>query len=66
MGTTDRLIALVEVVNISIQDFDEELDRHSGVHAGICYPKSTLETLKHTFAISVELPFTCQYNLATS
>ena len=38
-----RLVLLVEVINVSIEDLDEELDRHGGVHAGVCDPQGALE-----------------------
>ena len=31
----DSLVLLVEVVDVAVEDFDEELDAHGGVHAGI-------------------------------
>jgi hypothetical protein len=30
-----RLILLVEVIDISIEDLDEELNGHGGIHAGV-------------------------------
>lgn len=30
-----RLILLVEVIEVSIEDLDEKLDGHGGVHAGV-------------------------------
>jgi hypothetical protein len=38
-----RLVLLVEVINVSIEDLDEELDRHGGVHAGVCHPQGALK-----------------------
>jgi hypothetical protein len=39
---TYSFILLVEVVDVTIQDFDEKLYRHSGVHACVRNPKSPL------------------------
>lgn len=40
----DRVVFLVEVVHVPIEDLDEKLDRDSSVHAGICDAERTLET----------------------
>ena len=50
-----RLILLVKVVYVSVQDLNEELDRYCCVHACICYAEGTLQAFEDAFAISVEL-----------
>lgn len=51
----DCLVLLVEVVDVAVEDFHEELDGYSCVHAGICNAEGTLKTLEDSFAIAVEL-----------
>lgn len=51
----DRLVLLIKVVYVTVQDLHEELDGHGGVHAGIGNTQSALEALENTFAIAVEL-----------
>jgi hypothetical protein len=51
----DGLVLLIEIVHITIEYFDEELDGNGGVHAGVRYTKRTLEAFEDAFAVSVEL-----------
>lgn len=51
--STYLLVLLIKVIYVSVQDLDEKLDRHCGVHASICYPQSPLQALKHALAVSV-------------
>lgn len=37
MDETYCIVALIEVVDISIQDLDEQLNGHGSVHACVCY-----------------------------
>lgn len=53
--SSDGLILLVEIVNITVQDFHKELDGDSGIHAGISHTESTLEALEDPFAVAVQL-----------
>lgn len=36
------IVLLVEVIDVAVQNFDEELDRDGRVHAGVCNAESTL------------------------
>lgn len=50
-----RVILLIEVVDVAIQNFDEELHGYSGIHTSISNAQGTLEAFKNAFAIAVEL-----------
>ena len=54
----DGFVLLVKVVDVAVEDLDEKLHRHSGVHAGIGNAESTLETLKDSLAVAIKL-FSC-------
>ena len=51
----DRLVLLVEVVDVAVEDLNEELDRHGRVHAGVGDAERALETFEHALAVAVEL-----------
>lgn len=51
----DGLVLLIEVVDVAVEDLHEELDRHSGIHAGVGDAEGALETFEDTFAVAVEL-----------
>ena len=46
---------LVIIVNITVEDLDEKLDRDSSVHACVSDTKGALETLEDALAVAVEL-----------
>lgn len=46
---------LVEVVDVAVEDFDEELDGYGGIHAGIGDTEGALQTFENAFAVTVEL-----------
>lgn len=52
---SDGLVLLVEIVDITVQDFHKELDGDSGIHAGVSHTEGTLEALEDPFAVAVEL-----------
>lgn len=52
---TYRLILLVKVVYVAVQNLNEKFDGYRGVHAGVCYTQSTLQTFEHTFTIAIKL-----------
>ena len=52
---TYSLVLLIKVVDISVQDLDEQLDRHGGVHARISHSQGPLQALQNPFAVAVEL-----------
>jgi hypothetical protein len=54
-GKAYCFVLLVEIVNVAIEDLDEKLDGHGGVHAGICYSESTLEAFEDAFTVAIEL-----------
>lgn len=47
------LVLLIEIVDVSIEDFDEEFYRDGSVHACIGDAESTLETFEDTFSIAI-------------
>lgn len=51
----DGLVLLLEVVYVTVEDFDEELHGHCGVHASVGNAEGTLETFEDTFAITIDL-----------
>jgi hypothetical protein len=51
----DGFVLLVEVVNVTVQNLDEELHGNGRVHAGISNTEGTLEALENPFSIAVEL-----------
>ena len=55
VGRAYSIVLLVEVVDVAVQNLNEELDRDCCVHARIGDAESTLQALKHTLAIAVEL-----------
>ena len=52
---TYSVILLIEVVNISVQDFHKKLHRDGAVHASIRDTKSALQAFEHTLAVAVQL-----------
>lgn len=50
-----RLILLLKIINIAIENLNKELYRYCSVHACISYPESTLQTLKNALAITIQL-----------
>lgn len=51
----DSVVLLVEVVDVAVENFDEELDAYGGIHASIGDAKSALKTLEHALAVAVGL-----------
>jgi hypothetical protein len=51
----DGLVLLVEIVHVAIEDFHEKFNGNTRVHAGIGHAEGTLQALKNSFAVSVEL-----------
>lgn len=51
------IVLLVKIVDVAVENFDEELDAHGCVHAGVCDAESALEALEHAFAVAVELGY---------
>lgn len=58
---TYSIVLLLKVINISVQNLDKKLNRHSRVHTSICNAKCTLQTLKNTFSIAVKLNFVSKF-----
>lgn len=56
----DRLVLLVEVVHVAVQDLDEELHGDGRVHAGVGDAERALEAFEDALAVAVEL-FLGQY-----
>lgn len=54
-ANTYSIILLVKVIDVTVQDLDEQLDRDRGVHASISHTQGSLQTLEHSLAVSVEL-----------
>lgn len=54
-GDTHRLVALVKVVHVSIQNLDKQLNRRRSLHARVRHAERALETLEHPLAITVQL-----------
>ena len=52
---TYRLILLIKIVDVAIQDFDKQFNRHRSVHASVGDAEGTLETFQHPFAVTIEL-----------
>ena len=52
------VVFLIEVVDISIEDLDEEFNGYCSVHAGICDSEGSLETFEDAFAVAVGLVYT--------
>lgn len=50
-----RLILLIKVVDVSVQDLNKQFDGYRGVHASVGHPQRSLKTLQHTLAVPVEL-----------
>lgn len=50
-------VLLIEIIYISVQDFDEEFYRDGGVHACVCYSEGSLEAFEDSFSVTVELCF---------
>lgn len=61
---TYRLVALVKVVHISIQNLDKQLDGRRRLHARVRHPERALQALKHPLAVTVQLQqsVTAQHN----
>lgn len=52
---TYRLILLIKIIYISVQNLHKQLYRHRGIHTGIRHTERTLQTLEHALAVSIEL-----------
>jgi hypothetical protein len=52
---TYSIILLLEVINITIQNFNKQFNGNSSIHARIGDSESALQTLEDAFPISVEL-----------
>lgn len=50
-----RVVLLVKEVDITVQDFDEQFNGHSGIHAGVGDTEGTLKALKDAFAVAIGL-----------
>ena len=51
----DRIVFLVKIVDISVEDLDKKLDRDGGIHTGISYAKGALKAFENAFAIAIKL-----------
>ena len=51
----DSFVLLIEVVDVTVEDLDEEFDGDRGVHAGVCDAESPLQTFQDAFAVAVKL-----------
>lgn len=51
----DGIVFLVEVVDVSVEDLDEQFDGYGGVHAGVCDSESTLEAFQNALTVTVDL-----------
>ena len=51
----DGLVLLVEVVDVAVEDLDEELDAHGGVHAGVGDAEGALQAFEDALAVAVGL-----------
>ena len=49
-----RLVLLVEIVHVAIQDLHEQLHRHRRVHARIRHPQRPLQALEHALPIPIQ------------
>lgn len=49
------LVLLVEIVDVSVEDFHKEFNGDRSVHAGVGHAKSALKTFENSFAIAVKL-----------
>lgn len=49
------LVLLVEVVDVAIENFDEQLNRYSGIHASISNAERSLEAFEYSFTIAIDL-----------
>lgn len=52
---TYSIVLLIKVVHVAVQDFDEQLHRNGGIHAGISDTERALQTLEYSFSIAIEL-----------
>jgi len=52
---TYRLVLLVKIVDVAVEDLDKELNRYGGIHARVRHTQGALQTLEHAFAVSVGL-----------
>ena len=50
-----RFVLLVKVVDVAVEDLDEELDGGCRLHTGVGHTQSSLQTLKDTLAVAVQL-----------
>ena len=55
LASTYRLVLLIKIVDVTVQNLHEKLDGYGGVHASICYSKCSLQTFKHTLAVPIQL-----------
>lgn len=52
---TYRLVLLIEIVHISIQNLDKQLDGRGRFHARVCDAEGPLETLQDALPVTVQL-----------
>jgi hypothetical protein len=52
-----RVVLLVEVVNVAVQDLDEQLDADGRVHAGVGDAQGALQAFEDALAVAVGLRF---------
>lgn len=50
-----RVVFLIKIVHVSIEDFDKKLDGDGGIHACVGDPEGALQTFQHSFAFSIGL-----------
>jgi hypothetical protein len=48
-------VLLVKVVHVAIEDLNEKLDRHGGIHTGVGYSEGALQAFENSFPVAVEL-----------
>jgi hypothetical protein len=62
---TYSIVLLVKVVHVAVQDFDEQLYRHCGIHAGIGDTERALQALEYSFPITIELSWSVKVLVPT-
>lgn len=50
-----RVVLLVEIVDVAVEDLDEELDAHGCIHASVGDTKGALQAFEHALAVAVKL-----------
>jgi len=55
-------VLLVKVVDVSVEDLDEQLDRGGRFHARVCHAERALETFENPLAVAVELVRRVSFN----